>query len=345
MIIHSNEISIVVQGPVAREHNLTARCLLSARKFFPQSEIILSTWKGSNIQGLHFDKVIFSEDPGGVFLSEHKGRKMYSNTNRQIVSTNAGLSLVERKYAIKFRTDMIFTSSNFLRFFFRFNKRASRLNLLERRVIVSSIFTPNPNRLISKPFSPSDWFTFGLANDVKNVWDIPLAPEPDNSLWFKTHPFPEGVREKDSMRYRHEQYIWLSFLRKYVAIPCEHQWDYDEHNRLLHELSLANNVIILHPREIGIKFMKYGIGIGGWAAFYTHSEWLELYQKHCDPEFAVEIDFETKLKRLFASYLERFAFLRNVISFFDYRYRRLTEAWNRENRFRYLFQLLTSKTS
>ncbi len=342
MIVDSSNISVIVQGAIAKENNLTHRCLLSIRKYLPNAEIILSTWEGSDVKGLSYDKCVFSKDPGGVLVGEQKGKKFFINTNRQIASTKAGLCEVTRNYAIKFRTDMFFTSNRFLQYFKRYPKKSDRLNLLSARVIVSSIFTPNPNRLSHKPFCVSDWFTFGLTEDVQKIWDIPLAPEPDNTLWFRTHPYPDGVSERDSMRYRTEQYIWLSFLRKYVEVPCEHQWDYGEHNRELHELSFANNLIVLHPREIGIKFVKYGIGLGGWANFYTHSEWQELYKKYCDSTFVVEIDFETKAKHKFARLLERNQLLRKVVSFFDYRYRRVTEAWNRENRWYHLWMLFVN---
>jgi hypothetical protein len=48
---------------------------------------------------------------------------------------------------------------------------------------------PNSSRL---PFLPSDWFYFGLREDVLNLWSIPLAPEPENSSWFanRAHPDP-----------------------------------------------------------------------------------------------------------------------------------------------------------
>lgn len=338
-MINSSEISVVVQGAISKERNLTQRCLLSIRKYLPKSEIILSTWKNSDVTGLSCDKCIFSEDPGGVLLSEDKNKKVFSNINRQITSTKAGLRAVERKYAIKFRTDMLFTSNNFLRYFEHYPKKSQHLDLLSSRVIVSSYFTPNPNRMIAKPFCVSDWFTFGLTQDVQNIWDIPLAPEPETSLWFRSNPYPTGAPERDCARLRPEQYIWLSFLRKHTDIPCEHQWDYGEHNRELHELSLANHVIILSPREIGIKFVKYGIGLGGWAAFYTHCEWQELYQKYCAPSFVVEIDFETKAKRFFASLLQRSSLFKKFVSFLDYRYARLTEAWNRENRWHHLWSL------
>jgi hypothetical protein len=292
MTIDFSQISVVVQGPVS---SLTRRCLLSIRKYLPKAEVILSTWENSNVEGLSFDKVVFSKDPGGVLLGEYKNKKYYDNLNRQIVSTRVGLAQATRQFCIKFRTDMFFTSTGFLRYYNRYPKKSSLMNFFERRIITCDSFTPNPERLVPKPFTPSDWFHFGLTSDVKKLWDIPLEPK-EYSTWFCHHPYPPNAPEQDVMRYRFEQYIWLSCLRKYTDIPCEHQWDYGEHNRDLHELSLANNFIVLSREQAGVKFMKYGIGIRGWAAFYTHYDGRNYTRNTATLNFPRSLTLKQKLK-------------------------------------------------
>jgi len=127
MTIDFSQISVVVQGPVS---SLTRRCLLSIRKYLPKAEVILSTWENSNVEGLSFDKVVFSKDPGGVLLGEYKGKKYYDNMNRQIVSTKEGLAQATRQFCIKFRTDMFFTSTGFLRYYNRYPKKSLLMNRL-----------------------------------------------------------------------------------------------------------------------------------------------------------------------------------------------------------------------
>jgi len=41
-----------------------------------KAEVILSTWENSNVEGLSFDKVVFSKGTSGVTLIEYK-RKDY----------------------------------------------------------------------------------------------------------------------------------------------------------------------------------------------------------------------------------------------------------------------------
>ena len=59
MRINSEDLSFVVQGPVSEHTNLA---LKSIRENFPKSEIILSTWEGSNINGLDLVQYIRNKD-------------------------------------------------------------------------------------------------------------------------------------------------------------------------------------------------------------------------------------------------------------------------------------------
>ena len=102
-MIDPKDISVVVQGPVVGKPDwppskrLTERCLASIRRHLPGAEIILSTWAGSPVDGLDFDRLVECQDPGGVLLHEHKGRKIFFNCSRQIVSTREGLRAATRK--------------------------------------------------------------------------------------------------------------------------------------------------------------------------------------------------------------------------------------------------------
>src|SRR4051794_20971310 len=106
--MESRDISFVVQGaidgsisPLTGEP-ITKSCLSSLRRYHPGAEIILSTWKDANVDGLDFDILVRSEDPGAwnAFRPE-SGEVKLDNTNRQIVSTRNGLYQATRKYAAK----------------------------------------------------------------------------------------------------------------------------------------------------------------------------------------------------------------------------------------------------
>src|SRR4029077_10044080 len=92
-----NELSFVVQGEVIRETSpltgrpVTQSSLESLRLHFPEAEVILSTWQGTSVDALSFDKVVFSEDPGNWNTARPGAALKLDNTNRQIVSTRNGL--------------------------------------------------------------------------------------------------------------------------------------------------------------------------------------------------------------------------------------------------------------
>ena len=105
-MITEKSISFVVQGQIT---NLTKKTIDSIRLYFPNSTIILSTWKNNKIDDLDYDSVILSDDPGGVEAKVSGGSV---NTLRQIISTSEGLKKCNTEYVAKIRSDMIFYGNN-----------------------------------------------------------------------------------------------------------------------------------------------------------------------------------------------------------------------------------------
>lgn len=293
-MVVSGEISVVVQGAVAGkptdppEKRLTDRCLRSVRRHLPDAEIILSTWRGSDVAGLTFDKLVFSDDPGATPLDV---RRTPNNINRQIVSTSAGLKIVERPFAVKLRTDFELLGDRFLSYFGKYSARAAEARIFRERVVTSTIFSINPRRFAAMPFHPSDWFFFGLTEDLRNLWDIPPAVEPGNSRWCgdngRDHiPFLAGR----TARFAPEQTMWLGLLRKYGEYPCNHMTDVARSAIELTELTFANNLVLETPRRLGLKYLKGRRG-SIWDpesfAAYTHADWRRMYRRYCDPKAAV----------------------------------------------------------
>ena len=303
------DISVVVQGPIVGKRDwpqskrLTERALDSIRRFLPGAEIILSTWAGSEVDGLSFDRLVENQDPGGVLLYEHKGKKIFFNCSRQIVSACEGLRAATRPYAVKFRTDMVVESAGFLDYFDRYPQRAAEWAVFKERVVVGTMFSRDPERMFPQPFCPSDWFTFGRREDVLDLWDVPLVPA-EYCTWFQSHPRPANRWNDSDLRYAPEQYLWLSFLRKHAEVPCDHQWDYGPHNARIHELTFANNLIIASARQLGFRFLKYGFGLLNAVSVYDHAGWQELYARHCDPAFTPRLTVTGRMKRLAARFLK-----------------------------------------
>jgi hypothetical protein len=290
-IPNPTEISVVVQGPL--HGDLTRRALQSVRQHLPGSEIILSTWARSDVSGLGYDRLVLSEDPGG-YPQPHDPRFFY-NVNRQIVSTAAGLRAAGRPFAVKLRSDMLLTGRGFLDYFNRYTKRSADYAVFERRVVC--LTGVNPERHVSL-FMPGDWFSFGLTTDLLRLWDIPLAPEPETSRYFQLHPEENRLGDVDLNRFNPEQYIWMQCILAKFPVSFRHNQDFSAEAIRVAEIALANNLILLSPRQINLETPRHRITWGVWATIYSHAEWVQLYRRHCDPAAHVPLDFTPVVKTI-----------------------------------------------
>ena len=111
-----------------------------------------------------------------------------NNMNFQIAAAQMGLTMVSGKYVLRIRSDMVFLDRSFLDQY-----TASQMpprgeaTLFTERVLVSWLFTLNPFTVERMPLHISDWFHFGLVDDVRRIWTIPKITLAD-SLYYRTHP-------------------------------------------------------------------------------------------------------------------------------------------------------------
>lgn len=206
-----SDISFVVQGPVFRDlagEDLTLKSLDSIRRICPGAEIILSTWAGQNIDGLPFDVLVQSEDPGAFKDKNGEG----VNMNRQLVSTQAGLAKASRKYSVKFRADFLLANSNFVSV--PLPNATAPLPMFDAKIRMTNLFVQNPEKMPFL-FHLSDLIQFGLTKDLFDLWTIPLYLA-DEILNLDPKRNPElGVYLGGSvLRLRNEQALPLGFLKK-----------------------------------------------------------------------------------------------------------------------------------
>ena len=300
MKIDPKDISVVIQGPVYP--GITVNTVQNVRKHFPEAQIIVSTWKGTDVSELPENiDIVFSKDPGGVPLYDDP--VILNAANRQIVSTMAGLRMAKRKWAIKIRSDMYFENNNFLNYFDKYPKRSDNYRFLEQRVITSTSFAPNPRRE-PKPYHPSDWFFFGLTRDLIDVFDSPLCPEPETSRYFETHNRP--IVKYDSWipalcQYSAEQYIWVAFIRRHMDLDFKHCFDIERGNIEHSEEIFANNVIMLDAVDIKYGSYKHQALHTGFdlSLMYSFCEWQKLYKKFCDKKYKTPLLDLEKIRRLY----------------------------------------------
>ncbi len=243
--INTRDISVIVQGAVNKK--LTPQCLNSIRKYLPKAEVILSTWKESDITDLDYDKLILNDDPGTgrvSFISKNY------NTNRQIVSTSRGLSCCTKKYALKIRTDAQIRNVNFIKAFIwaenNLKKRNNLYKFFKKRIVIDSHYTRDPysSSFFARCFHPSDLWFFGLTTDLSNLFNLPLQNE-----------YSVNINNENYVKRVPEQHIWYEFCKKNgVTAILDHECDLNADAQQITVDTIVNNFFILDHKKCGISF-------------------------------------------------------------------------------------------
>lgn len=271
-----------MQGVVYPE--TTQKCLDKMRKVFPDAEIILSTWEGTDVTGLDYDIVVLNKDPGSTpLIKDYTGKG--NNMCRMIVSTQNGIKKATRKYCLKYRTDLAIKDDTFLKHFGEYKERNEQWRILKERVLSHCGTHP-----LFRPFHPTDITGFGLTEDILNIWDIPLPSEEDLN-YFLNNPLPKYFQVPFSghivPRIGAESYVWSSFLKKHEnkfgEIDFRHNWDLSKENLHLTELTIANNLQFLSREEFDFtsEAHAYLLAETGRYTWLDEKLWYYYYQKHC----------------------------------------------------------------
>jgi hypothetical protein len=281
-----DSISVVVQGKVfgepgdSYENQLTMQCLESIRNFMPKAEIILSTWVGTDVSHLDFDQVIYNEDPGAVAYSDFEPNYL-NNNNRQIVSTINGLKAAGNRYAIKMRGDCKFNDTDFTNYLKEY-PRGEKYAFFKSRIVIPIKYSRNPRR-IAQLIHPSDIFQVGLLEDLINLWDIPLQPEPATTRAFplETRIFNNALTSGlHRMKFGAEQYIWYAFCKKQgLDLELKHFSHIPPGKILASEQSIINNFVIQDSYLLGINLPKK-MFVTFDKNLYTYQEWYKLSKKY-----------------------------------------------------------------
>lgn len=292
-MINPKDVSIVVQGGINK--TLTPICLESIRKILPGAQIVLSTWAGSDVDNLDYDILVLNDDPGAEIVDSVNNR--LNNVNRQIVSTKNGILKSTGKYVLKVRSDIKLTGTGFIKIFDKYPKRSDINKIFKHRIIINNFYSANP-RKTDFLYHMSDWVSFGLKEDMLDLWDIPLQ-DTDEQLFYKTHKRPSDFPNNNwYMKFIPEQYIMMSWLKKNgVNINIEHCGDKNDIDLNTSESSFANNFIIMNYEAFGIKFMKFNPYKHSKEVQYSYNDWQNLYKKYCDNNFVVYPDYREKINR------------------------------------------------
>lgn len=296
MNIKDEDISIVVQGPIIKESAYNITCHTTKvickrfKELFPKSELILSTWEGSDVEDIIYDKLVMSSDPGATWFN-YGNYELLNNCNRLIVSTHAGIKAANRKYVLKVRSDLYLFSKSFLKYFYKFSEYNEDLKFVKNRIIAFSMYSIKSHKTslftMKRPYHISDWAYFGYKEDLYNLYDIPLTNEPEFSQWFlnKCKPFFD-IEPHRLWKMPPEQYVTYNFLKKYQEITFEHTNDLSNNNEEISEKLLINNFLVLDQTQFSLVSLKYvnlqllfDSLLSKTAIFY--STWLKDYYIYC----------------------------------------------------------------
>lgn len=299
-MINSWNITFVIQGPVIIRSKLysLSKIISKIKKYFPKSEIILSTWEGADISSLNLksNQIILNKDPGAKYYNpfRKKRRLKLNNINRQIVSTISGLKKVNTKYAFKIRSDFLLTGRNFLDYFDKFNEYEMGYKIFKKRILVCSLPVRNPESKYKYPFHISDFAFFGLTEDLVDLFDIPLCSEKE-FMWFNEKNMPYGTIN----RFVPEQHLMIKWLEKHkIDTNCSHYFDANEESIELTKHYMVNNFVILSYKQYSLQPLKWNLRIFRHIKSYLfhgyrHYDWLKMYKNFCDKSYKLpRFDYE-----------------------------------------------------
>lgn len=263
--INNSDISVVVQGYA---DDSTSYLLNSIRKYLPGSTIILSTWGYCNTSKLDYDKLVISDDPGAIPCEIWSNFDRGNNGNRQIVSTKSGLNEVDTKYVLKLRSDLVLLGDGFKKYLYLLVERDDDYLVFDERIVIGELFSRHnfvyhrngKEYDVPKPFHPSDWFAFGLTEDVKKLYGN-VSIIPDDEIQYDQLVHQDYVKKYDykySWRYTTEQHILLEALKDKMPQNMFRDWtDWNEKNIEYSRKIMLNNFVFLDMARSDILNLKY----------------------------------------------------------------------------------------
>jgi len=216
--ISPEEITFVFQGSIGSLEDsealkLTEFCVRKTRETFPDSEIIISTWRDAPYLRRWANHIVINADPGEL-VDPSEGQNYLSNINRQIVSTRNGLAAGTRRFAAKLRTDTYLNDSRFLRYYSNETRKSAAPNFLTEKILVSALYCASP-AVWPAPFFISDLFHFGVRADLMAYWNCDLCSA-NLAKQYSTFPFAwwRGGAGDRPEQIAAEQFLFSRFLRR-----------------------------------------------------------------------------------------------------------------------------------
>lgn len=233
MSVSDGEISVLIQGSV---DDKTEKCIASVKRYLPESQVVLSTWRGYDLSKTEHDALCEQDDPGTNKI------KRLGNIYREIIGRKTGLQKCDRPYTLIIRSDSEIINLNFVRAFeekLQVGKYEEYRFLKDRVMMCSAGFTAN------SLFFLNDWFFFGKTEDVRDMFDLPVIDEDLLS---------DDEKELPDYNSPHE-YLATKFVKKHMDLDYTYE---DFSNNKYKYKDIWEKIIVENFKMLGF-YESYGI--------------------------------------------------------------------------------------
>ena len=253
-------LSIVLQGFIGSKNRFN-EVVSSFRRIAPAAEIIVSTWAECAQNAVDYDKLVLSDDPGGINLSELGGRKE-NNFNRQLLSSKRGLEKSSRLFSLKVRSDISAKNDNFITLY---NKTLEESLHYDKQyfndkpmLLISTHSSKNP-RLYPAYLHFCDWFILSETSHVYSIFDMPLLEREDFSFGRESEIPDIYFKKKFSLeRWSSETLLWKNYAANLHSFNMTHTFHNTPEIRDVHEELLSTCLIIVDEEMSGLYIEKKG---------------------------------------------------------------------------------------
>lgn len=259
-------LSIVVHGPADAA---VAQNCAHWRRLFPQAQLICVT--SQNTDGTALDQTLAARltiscdtvlpAPAASSLPPMKTDSAGPNyVNQMIVAARAGLAAATGHHVLRVRSDLVFRNRAFLGAYVAGTAlpRGPR-RLFEHRVMIGEIFTLNPFTHVRLPFHFSDWFHFGLADDVSAIWRAAEPQDVNDGVFYAARPHRAGSNAVERRFLAHiapEQAVHFPvFAHAFPDLTLTCHNDLTDRDTSL--AVLADNFVLANLQSIGAELPKY----------------------------------------------------------------------------------------
>lgn len=257
--------SIIVQGPVHNEKELTLNVLLDFLTSTEASQVILSTWSSEDTTNIEKKLAPYlSTQKLRVIKSPKPKNNGISNINLQICSMKKGfatLDFEETKFVLKVRSDQRFIESDIC------TKLEQAFNHYREGDSTSQILIVSRNTFIYRNYGASDFLQFGYFKAIYTYWDVAYDNRIQDDLRY---PQPKNMLE-ESANSVCEIYLTRNYLNQ-IGFKID--------DTLSNSLkAYAEVFIVVDACRIGLVWTKYSFDADPRKFLPEDSPFLELTQK------------------------------------------------------------------